>query len=263
MIYSEWKQNKIRFSEKNLGLSQIELSFVDRCNRTCHFCPYGTFYENTPDSYMTPSNAKLVSERLIEFDYEGTIAICGRGEPLLNKKSVDCISYLKQWKPFLITNGDVLLKNHHLVSDLFDNGLDALVISEYDSIDKIKYWQERYSDFNVFVKDLIEPKDSDNFNNRGGSFSTITDSLTTPCYLPFYKLMIDFDLTVQFCNHDWKFKHQIGDLKTQKINDIWTSDEIQSYRKLLSDGKRCDIKMCKYCDVKGDIHGKQSFDFWG
>jgi radical SAM protein with 4Fe4S-binding SPASM domain len=261
MIYNDWKQNRIKFSEKNLGLSQIEISFADSCNRTCNFCPYSTFYKGTSNSFLSATNATLLSERLSEFEYEGVIAICGRGEPLLNKEVSKCISYLKSWKPFLITNGDVLLKND-IVSELFENGLEALVISEYDSIDKIKYWKETYSKYNIFVKDLIEPKDSDNFNNRGGSFLTITESLNDPCYLPFYKLMIDYDLTVQFCNHDWKYKHALGNLKTHSIHEIWTSDEMNNYRKFLSTGERSNIKMCKYCDVKGNIYGKQSFNFW-
>ena len=172
-----------------------------------------------------------------------------------------CISYLKFWKPSLITNGDVLLKND-LVSELFEHGLEALVISEYDSIDKIKYWKETYSKYNIFVKDLIEPKDSDNFNNRGGSFLTIPESLNDPCYLPFYKLMIDYDLTVQFCNHDWKYKQALGNFKTHSIHEICTSDEMNNYRKFLSTGERSNIKMCKYCDVKGNVHGKESFYFW-
>lgn len=261
MNYKDWKQNIIKFSEKNLGLSQIEVSFADNCNRSCGFCPYSTFYKGTPNSFMTLSNAKLLSERLIEFEYEGAIAICGRGEPLLNKKAGECISHLKHWKPFLITNGDVLLKND-IVDNLFENGLEALVISEYDSEDKIKYWKNTYSDYNIFVKNLIEPKESDNFNNRGGSFETITESLNTPCYLPFYKLMIDYDLNVQYCNHDWKYKHSLGNLKEHSIHEIWTGDEIIKYRKFLSQGKRQNIKMCKYCDVEGDVHGEESFHFW-
>ena len=261
MNYNDWKRSKIKFSKKNLGLSQIEISFADNCNRTCNFCPYSTFYEGTSNSFLSIINANLLSERLFEFEYEGGITICGRGEPLLNKEVSKCISYLKFWKPYLITNGDVLLKND-LVSELFEHGLEALVISEYDSIDKIKYWKETYSKYNIFVKDLIEPKDSDNFNNRGGSFLTITESLNDPCYLPFYKLMIDYDLTVQFCNHDWKYKHALGNLKTHSIHEIWTSDEMNNYRKFLSTGERSNIKMCKYCDVKGNVHGKESFYFW-
>ena len=142
------------------------------------------FYKGSSSSMMTADDAKLLSEKLIEFEYEGAIAICGRGEPLLNKNVIDCIKNLKQWKPFLITNGDVLLKNN-IIDGLFKNGLEALVISEYDSEKILNDGMKNFSNYNIFVKNLVRPKESDNFNNRGGSFETIQDSLDSPYYLHF------------------------------------------------------------------------------
>ena len=68
MNYNDWKRSKIKFSKKNLGLSQIEISFADNCNRTCNFCPYSTFYEGTSNSFLSIINANLLSERLFEFE---------------------------------------------------------------------------------------------------------------------------------------------------------------------------------------------------
>ena len=261
MNYSSWKSSIIKCNEKNWGLAQIEISFADSCNRACDFCPYGIFYEGTPNSFMTPHSARVLYERLVEFEYEGAITICGRGEPLLNKKANKCLGYLSYWKPTLVTNGDVLYGREDKIEDLFDKGLETLVISEYDSQKRLDYWNSL--EYNIFVKDLREPSEEDNFNNRGGSFYTINKPLETPCYLPFYKMMVDWNLDVQFCNHDWRVKRTMVNLHHTTIEDFWTSDEMVLYRKILKEGKRSLIEMCTHCDVKGNIHGQESFDFWG
>ena len=72
---------------------------------------------------------------------------------MLNKNVIDCIKNLKQLNPF-ITNGDVLLKNN-IIDGLFKNGLEALVISEYDSEKNIERWYEKFSNYNIFVKNLV------------------------------------------------------------------------------------------------------------
>ena len=114
--YNKFKNNRIdqAFSKENYGLSQLEIVFSDLCNRTCKFCPRSVDYPNTNDN-MSVDDAELIKERLMEFDYKGAMTISGKGEPLLNKNALDCISKLKQWKPFLITNGDSLLKDDTLV----------------------------------------------------------------------------------------------------------------------------------------------------
>ena len=126
--YTKFKTSRIGFLKENYGLSQIEIVFSDLCNRKCDFCPRSVNYPNRNDN-MTCDDAELIRKRLIEFEYKGTISISGKGEPLLNKNSVECISKLKNWKPFLITNGDPLLKDDTLVEKIFKAGLDYLIIS--------------------------------------------------------------------------------------------------------------------------------------
>ena len=38
---------------------------------------------------------------------------------------------------------------------------EALVISEYDSEKNIERWYEKFSNYNIFVKNLVRPKESD------------------------------------------------------------------------------------------------------
>jgi len=261
--YNKFKNSRIGFSEENFGLSQIEIVFSDLCNRICDFCPRSVDYPNLNDN-MSVNDAELIKERLIEFNYNGAIAVSGKGEPLLNKNAVDCISRLKQWKPFLITNGDPLLKDDTLVERMFDAGLDYLIISEYDSEEKINMWYERYNGYRIFVRNLIGDFNHEelNISNRGGALYDIDNSLNQKCFLPFYKCVIDFDAKVQFCNNDWTYKYEIGDLNKTSMKNIWLSKEMMKFRKILANGKREKIKMCRNCDVMGNLIGQKSFNYF-
>lgn len=263
--YTEFKTKKINegFSAKNYGLSQIEIVFSDLCNRVCEFCPRSVDYPNV-DNNMSLDDAELIRERLLEFGYRGATAISGKGEPLLNKNAVECISKLKNWKPFLITNGDPLLKDDTLVEKMFEAGLDYLIISEYDSEEKFNMWHKKYKGYRIFVKKMIGNLNYNeaNINNRGGALYDIGQSISKVCFLPFYKCVIDYDAKVQFCNNDWTYKYEIGDLKKQTLKEIWLSEEMRQFRILLSNGEREKIKMCKNCDIKGNIIGQKSFNYF-
>ena len=72
---------------ENLPLpTWIELSLIDVCNRSCSFCPKSD-PTIAPDTYMKMSRAlvdKLYKD-LKKINYNGSIALCGYGEPLLHK----------------------------------------------------------------------------------------------------------------------------------------------------------------------------------
>ena len=88
----------------------IELSLIDVCNRTCSFCPKAD-ESIAPDTYMKMSR-KLIDKLhndLKKIGYNGSIALCGYGEPLLHKD----IGYITQKlskvsNVEIVTNGDVL-----------------------------------------------------------------------------------------------------------------------------------------------------------
>jgi len=157
-----------------------------------------------------------------------------------------------------------LLKDDTLVERMFDAGLDYLIISEYDSEEKINMWYERYNGYRIFVRNLIGDFNHEelNISNRGGALYDIDNSLNQKCFLPFYKCVIDFDAKVQFCNNDWTYKYEIGDLNKTSMKNIWLSKEMMKFRKILANGKREKIKMCRNCDVMGNLIGQKSFNYF-
>lgn len=255
--YLKYKSSLLKFNEINFGLSSIELNPTELCNRICGFCPRSTFYPNK-NLNMTVNDAHIMKTRLKEFNFNGLLTISGKGEPLLNKNLVYIIDILANFKPVLITNGDVILKNNKIAKELFDSGLHKLIISEYDDMNKD--WNNILGDCDFLIKDLTKPPNY--FNNRGGSFQTIEKSMHKTCYFPFYKTIIDYDLSVLFCGNDWKFKESLGNLKNKTLKDIWLSPKMNDYRRKLIEGKRENIKPCETCDVNGTDMGKENFEWF-
>ena len=66
--------------------SWLELSPVDMCNRSCVFCPRND-KSIAPNQrlYMPRKLYEGMAQELAEIGYEGTVVICGYGEPMLHK----------------------------------------------------------------------------------------------------------------------------------------------------------------------------------
>ena len=88
----------------------IELSLIDVCNRKCTFCPKSD-EKVAPDTYqkMTRKIINEIHDQLLEIHFNGTISLCGYGEPLLHKDISYIVKKLSNVsKVEVITNGDVL-----------------------------------------------------------------------------------------------------------------------------------------------------------
>ena len=116
----------------------IELSLIDVCNRSCSFCPKAD-ETIAPDTYMKMNRTlvdKLYND-LKKMKYNGSIALCGYGEPLLHKD----IEYItdklsKVANVEIVTNGDVL--SSKMLKKLFDANAGRCLISMYDGPEQIE-----------------------------------------------------------------------------------------------------------------------------
>jgi len=241
------------------GLNTIELNPTELCNRTCSFCPRAIGYPNQ-NLHLTLDNALLLKEKLLEFDYKGIIVISGYGEPLLNNNILQIINILSSWWTELISNGDKILDSTYKINDFFSNGLSRIILDEYDSIENFHYKKKLLKNFNGIVKNHLVA--DQNYNNRSNYFKTITTSISKPCYIPFYKTFVDYNLEVRFCPNDWNHKVSIGNLHNDSLENIWLSSKMQQFRNELIQGHRKNIKSCKFCDAIGTLVGINSFNYF-
>ena len=250
----------------------IELSLIDVCNRSCTFCPKSD-ESIAPDTYQKMSRDLIdkLSRELKKINYNGSIALCGYGEPLLHKDIEYITSKLsKVANVEIVTNGDVL--NPKMLKKLYNSKAGRCLISMYDGpeqIDKFKkiIAQAKIPEDFVILRDRWYD-DSQNFGvkltNRTGTVkmgNQLSNSVHTTCYYPSYQFLIDWNGDVFLCPQDWQRRKSMGNMMQENIFDIWKGKSISKFRKNLLNGKRCE-KPCSDCNADGTLLGQNHAKIW-
>ena len=250
----------------------IELSLIDVCNRSCAFCPKADD-SIAPDTYMKMSRNLVdkLHKDLKKINYNGSIALCGYGEPLLHKD----IEYITQKlskvaNVEIVTNGDVLI--YKLLKKLYNAKAGRCLISMYDGPEQIEKFKNMISkakipeDF-VILRDRWYD-DSQNFGvkltNRTGTIkigNQLDNSVHSICYYPSYQMLIDWNGDTFLCPQDWHRRITMGNIMQEEIYDIWTSKIIENYRKKLLCGDRS-LSPCSSCNAEGTVLGKNHAQVW-
>tara|TARA_B100000579_G_C22714352_1_gene796152 strand:- start:186 stop:1091 length:906 start_codon:yes stop_codon:yes gene_type:complete len=250
----------------------IELSLIDVCNRSCSFCPKSDD-SIAPDTYMKMSRNLIdkLYKDLKKINYNGSIALCGYGEPLLHKDIIYITEKLsKVANVEIVTNGDVL--NPKMLKKLYDAKAGRCLISMYDGpeqIDKFKkiiHTSKVPEDFAILRDRWYD--DTQNFGvkltNRTGTVK-IGNQLENPvhgyCYYPSYQFLIEWNGDIFLCPQDWQRRRAMGNMMQESIFDIWTGNAMTKYRKNLLNGKRCD-NPCSDCNADGTLLGINHAKIW-
>ena len=85
--------------------------------------------------------------------FNGSIALCGYGEPLLHKDIEYIINKLSKVADIeIVTNGDPL--NYKLLQKIYNANASRLLISMYDNLEQIQKFKEMIKN-QVFLKNLL------------------------------------------------------------------------------------------------------------
>ena len=250
----------------------IELSLIDVCNRKCTFCPKAD-EKVAPDTFQKMSR-KIIDEihdQLLEIHFEGTISLCGYGEPLLHKDISYIVKKLSNVsKVEVITNGDVLSPKR--LQELYISDVSKVLVSMYDGPEQIKKFKEMTKKANV-PEDIIILRDRwyDKYNDFGVKLTNRAGTINTGdqekvgtyqnCFYPTYQMLIDWNGNVYLCPQDWQRKVSMGNIMQETIFQVWTGKTITDYRKNLLSGKRCSGP-CKSCNADGTLLGKNHAKSW-
>ncbi len=275
----EEKIQLFKFNDNLLPLpTEIEISESGTCNRSCSFCPRSAKdFKDIKEFISIDLHEKLCSE-LVDLNYSGTVRYSGFVEPLLDKNIYTLIKMVREYLPKtnieLVTNGDVL--NSKRLNKLFENGLNKILISAYDSKEDADKLEELCVNANLSTEQYIVrhryySEDSDfgiTLSNRSGlmenakyKIESLKEPLKKPCYIPAYTFFLDYQGDVLMCPHDWGKKVILGNLMKDKLIDIWFSKKSLSIRKMLHKSNR-NFNPCNICDVDGTLMGKRNSEYY-
>ena len=275
----EEKIQLFKFNDNLLPLpTEIEISESGTCNRSCSFCPRSAKdFKDIKEFISINLHEKLCSE-LADLNYSGTVRYSGFVEPLLDKNIYKLIKMVREYLPKtnieLVTNGDVL--NSKRLNKLFENGLNKILISAYDSKEDADKLEELCINANLSTEQYIVrhryySEDSDfgiTLSNRSGlmenaeyKIESLKEPLKKPCYIPAYTFFLDYQGDVLMCPHDWGKKVILGNLMKDKLIDIWFSKKSLSIRKMLHKSNR-NFNPCNVCDVDGTLMGKRNSEYY-
>lgn len=248
-------------------IKSVQINVGELCNRTCSFCPRGTpgVYPNQK-KFITDSTLQNICNSMREIGFNNRVGFVGFGEPLLHPDIYSCIKIVKDmvdpvWLE-LNTNGDKLTSD--VISRLSQAGCNQLSVSMYDKdiSDKINKMKSGS------VIDIIYRHSYNSENNYGLNLVNRTElltntsnaTITSPCYIPFYKIMIDWDGSVLLCDNDWSKSNVFGNVNNQSLKDIWLSDKYQSYLNRLYH-TRSSCTPCRNCTANGVLRGVESAEY--
>ena len=273
-------KDRIQFYNKTKTplMSVVEISNSGVCNRKCSFCPRSDPNFKEVNEFISKELHHKIFNELNQLNYSGMVIYSGYVEPLLDKKIYSSISEARKFLPNaqieIITNGDVL--NLERLKMLFDSGLSTLLISVYDGPKEEEQFYKLCKKANLrddqyVIRNRYMTSDKNfglNISNRSGTLKNasyvippLKKALSSVCNYPAYTFFIDYNGDVQMCSHDWAKKFIAGNVKNEKIIDIWLNKNFKKARENLLNAKR-GFSPCDKCDVDGGLIGKNHASLW-
>lgn len=248
-------------------LRMVEINPIELCNRKCSFCPRSTDLYKNKKSFISIDTVRKIADDLESFNFNGRVGFVGFGEPLLHKNLEELISIIKKkitnlkWLE-INTNGDFLTLER--MKSIRDSGCTTIAISMYDT-DNSQYFNEmaELANMNIILRHHYNSNNSYGLRivNRNDIIDETSKFETdkTQCYIPFYKMLIDWNGDILLCDNDWSKKNKFGNVHNLSIENIWINSALNNYRNYLSKGDRI-IDPCKKCNACGTLFGYESFN---
>jgi hypothetical protein len=244
----------------------VEVETSRRCNRSCAWCPNGEHTVRRRQELMDWTLFRRIVDELGTLGYGGWLAFHNYNEPLLNRRLLDEISYVRASvpaaRPAVYTNGDVL--NLALFDRLVAAGVRYIRVTRYPRradaaprADTIRAWLTRAGlddllwdfrrvrqgvaaviDTADLLVEVISPAIEATYNSRGGSVTTLpvlVKTRTQPCLMTATSAVIDYQGRMKMCCCVYPeipahAGYVLGDLHTATFADLWWSDQMGRYR---------------------------------
>jgi len=261
----------------------IQVQTIEFCNLKCDFCPnHYIIYDRIDDkkngipyNKMSIYDYTRIVKNLAQLNYNGRFSPYLMNEPLIDKKRiVELISIARQHLPnsFIQIDSNGTGMTEKLLGEMIEAGLNRIQLDDYfDDENAMKMVKiiEAYvntstffgivsSNYNVTQAKRGEKNKHTHYGpntywNRGGLVNVNPD-IPVPqkdCGYPSEQMYVKWNGEAILCCCDWEYKVIHGNVLDSSIEEVWTSDSYEHYRKTLKKGRRDLLRMCRKCNKGG------------
>jgi len=259
-------EEKINYCKKNIQLKAkrllrynaldmfdaVEIETSTECNRACSNCPNSLFKRKK--GLMEIGLFKKIINELNEIGFCGRFSPHFYNEPLLDKRLPLLINYARSKLPdaniCIYTNGDLL--NRKLFEELIGAGTNSFFVTQYDKtlssnlkelVDSLNGKERKKITIRFF------DENSEIVFNRGGLLKTKSNKFFS-CSYPSTNLVVNWKGEVVLCCNDFFSRSIFGDLKKEKLMDVWKKEKFKHIRKETKKGI-FNLDVCKKCSGAG------------
>lgn len=251
--------------------SWIDINLTELCSRKCIFCPRvdDSKYPNQ-HLHMSEALIKKIADELENIEYKGSIVFAGFGEPMMHPEFIKLLSYFKEIRLEVVTNGDFLnIKN---IKAMVENGIKTICVSMYDGPEQVDKFKNMFKDAGIsdeyyLLRDRWHTKEDEfglKLTNRAGMVDVgIQDAvdINKACFYPHYSMTLDWNGDVLLCVQDWNKKVKLGNIYSQSLLEVWFGKTINKFRKTLGNCSRS-LSPCINCNADGTLHGFNHIKYW-
>ncbi len=238
-------------------LTNIQIETTSICNLRCPYCPNATV--GRPAAYMQADTFYKIIDSLRDFNssYSGSIAPHFYGEPLIDKRMEDFISYARKTFPKayleIYTNGELLTVDRYL--SLKEAGVDIFKISQHTEMPSqilshtLSYIKQNHPE--LFTVDFKIFYNTPNKLNRGGlvSESGVSEEVLKKvgsCSFAHRVMTFDYHGNALLCCNDYLSRCSFGNISESSISEIWNSSRYKKVRNLVVLGF-LPVGLCRAC----------------
>jgi 2-deoxy-scyllo-inosamine dehydrogenase (SAM-dependent)/8-amino-3,8-dideoxy-alpha-D-manno-octulosonate transaminase len=246
-------RNRLRYGVDTVHMFRVvEIEINSMCNRKCPYCPNS--FASRPSGFMSRELFDRIIAELSEIGFDGRISYHFYGEPLLDRRLPDLVSYTKEHlpdaTPEIVSNGDFL--DLERFRDYLRRGLDHFLITQHDNamprnlqslVDAITDDEREH----ITIRFARDRK----MINRSGlieRFGRPDGSLAVPCDWALTSMVVTFEGNVVLCCNDYFEKEVMGNVASGSLRDVWTGARFTALREALSRGDRTQSELCRPCD---------------
>ncbi len=219
----------------------VEIDINTSCNRRCSYCPNSIYDRGLIENEKLMSTElfyKIIDE-LSEIEYNGRISPVFYGEPLLDKRIVELMRYVRNRLPksriVMFTNGDYLTPAKYF--ELQKVGVDEFIITQHgqdipEGIKSLyKLCESNDCDLNPITYQVYSP--AIELYNRGGLLGLpVVSPVPTCAYDWVPRIVINHEGDVILCSNDYFSEVKFGNVQEKKLIEIWMD---KTYRNLRED----------------------------